>query len=89
MKIGKQNLLINVFDSLPFYLNYDNSNPCKKLSKITYNMTITPKKVFFSKFWFLSLSKSRFTVLVGAIPEKFSKRKNLYFSQLLIKLYIN
>ena len=45
MKIWKQNLIINAFDSVPFYSDYDNSSPCKKLSKMTYNMTTNLEKI--------------------------------------------
>ena len=46
MKTWKQNLIRNAFGSLSFYLNYDNSNPSKKLRKMTYSMTTTLKKRF-------------------------------------------
>ena len=53
--------------------------------KMTYNMTINPPKILFypnSDFW--RYRKTGATVLVGAIPEKFSKMKNLCSPYLLI-----
>ena len=81
MKIWKQNLIINVFESLPFYFNYVDSTRSKRLSKITYiyNMTTTPQKDFFPNSVFWCYQKTSTTVLVGAIPEKFSNMKTCVF----------
>ena len=45
-----------------------------------YNMTTTPQKDFFPNSVFWCYQKTSTTVLVGAIPEKFSNMKNVFFS---------
>ena len=85
MKIWKQNLIINVFESLPFYFNYVDSTRSKRLSKMTYiyNMTTTPQKDFFPNC-FLVLSKNKHHSFSGCNSWKILKYKNVCFSHLLI-----